>query len=153
MKQEFELDKAVLLMVEALYIAATQDKETAVADYLEDQLTGGTLSLSALRQHFDALFDTSTTPLHYHQHPLDEYDHLLNYPQTRQLLSNPKYSPCQANRLEPLVIETPARPSTQSRVPTRWVDVGSLGSATTQISGLWRSHQRVSPASPGLIEL
>jgi hypothetical protein len=39
-------------MVEALYIAATQDNETAVADYLEDQLTGGTLSLNGLRQHF-----------------------------------------------------------------------------------------------------
>ena len=38
MTHDFELDKAALLMVEALYIAAMQGKETAVADYLEDPL-------------------------------------------------------------------------------------------------------------------
>lgn len=92
MKRDFELDKAALLMVEALYIAATQDKERAVADYLEDQVTGNTLSLSALRQHFNVLGDASTTPLSYHQHPLDDYDHLLNTPQPSQSLSNPEYS-------------------------------------------------------------
>jgi hypothetical protein len=85
MKQDFELEKAALLMVEALYIAATQDKETAVADYLEDQLTGGTLSLNGLRHHFNVLGKAATPPLTYHQHPLNDYDHLLNQP-----LSNPE---------------------------------------------------------------
>ena len=92
MKLDFELDKAALLMVEALYIAATQDKETAVADYLEDQLTAGALSLTALRQHFNVLCDAALCPLTYSQHPLDDYDHLLNHPQLSQSLSNPEYS-------------------------------------------------------------
>jgi hypothetical protein len=35
LKAHFELDSAALLMVEALYIAATQDKQTAVAAYLQ----------------------------------------------------------------------------------------------------------------------
>lgn len=92
MKRDFELNKAAVLMVEALYIAATQDKETAVADYLEDQLTASTLSLSALRQHFNVLCDPSNARLNYHQHPLDDYDHLLNHPQPSQSLSNSEYS-------------------------------------------------------------
>ncbi|NMF86796.1 IS21 family transposase [Nodosilinea sp. P-1105] len=92
MKQDFALDKAALLMVEALYIAATQDKETAVADYLEDQLTGSTLSLNGLRQHFSAGDKTSNPPLSYHQHSLDDYDHLLHSPQLSQPVSNPESS-------------------------------------------------------------
>jgi hypothetical protein len=89
MKQDFELDKAALLMVEALYIAATQDKETAVADYLEDHLTGSTLSLNGLRQHFNGV-DESATPSNYHQHPLNDYDQLLNHAQRHQSLSSPE---------------------------------------------------------------
>ena len=92
MQHDFELDKAAVLMVEALYIAATQDKEAAVADYLEDQLTGSTLSLSGLRKHFDVLFDDSSNPAMYHQHPLDGYDDLLKHPQTHQSLSEPEHS-------------------------------------------------------------
>jgi len=77
-------------MVEALYIAATQDKETAVADYLEDQLTGSTLSLNGLRQHFKSVGETSPSPVTYHQHPLDDYDQLLNHPHLNQPVSNPE---------------------------------------------------------------
>ncbi|NEO34595.1 MAG: hypothetical protein F6K36_30240 [Symploca sp. SIO3C6] len=36
LQRDFALDRAAVLMVEALYIAATQDKESGVADYLED---------------------------------------------------------------------------------------------------------------------
>jgi len=89
MTHDFELDKAALLMVEALYIAATQDKETAVADYLEDHLTGGTLSLNGLRQHFNGSGETAN-PSTYHQHPLNDYDHLLNHAQRHQSLSSPE---------------------------------------------------------------
>lgn len=77
-KHDFDLDKAAVLMVEALYIAATQNKETAVGEYLEDQLTAGTLSLSALRQQFQVLCEITPPTFSYHQHSLDTYDHLLN---------------------------------------------------------------------------
>lgn len=92
MRQDFALDKAAVLMVESLYIAATQDKETAVADYLEDQLTAATLSLGALRQHFHHSSDTSPPPLSYCQHPLNDYDDLLNSTALRQPLSDPEHS-------------------------------------------------------------
>jgi hypothetical protein len=89
MTHDFELDKAALLMVEALYLAATQDKETAVSDYLEDHLTGGTLSLNGLRQHFNGV-DETAAPSNYHQHPLNDYDLLLNHTQRHQPLSSPE---------------------------------------------------------------
>ncbi|MBD0270269.1 MAG: DDE-type integrase/transposase/recombinase, partial [Cyanobacteria bacterium Co-bin8] len=49
---QFEPDRAAKLIVEALFIAATQEKETAVADYLEVQLQTGSLTLEGLRQQF-----------------------------------------------------------------------------------------------------
>jgi len=101
MTHDFELDKAALLMVEALYIAAMQGKETAVADYLEDHLTGGTLSLNGLRQHFHSSGETAN-PSTYHQHPLNDYDHLLNHAQRHQSLSSPE-SASQESSLVPYV--------------------------------------------------
>ena len=92
MKDDFDLDKAAVVMVEALYIAATQDKETAVGEYLEDQLTAGTLSLSALRQQFQVLCHITQPTFSYHQHPLDDYDHLLNHPQDPHPLPEPEHS-------------------------------------------------------------
>jgi len=66
-----------VVIVEALYIAATQDKEHAVAHYLEDHLTAGTLSLAALRCDFHP----TSAPLpsvDLHQHSLADYDQLLH---------------------------------------------------------------------------
>jgi hypothetical protein len=52
LKAQLDLDTAAVLMVEALYIAATQDKETTVADYLEQELKAQTLSFKRLQQQF-----------------------------------------------------------------------------------------------------
>ena len=52
MQTQFEPDPVAVLMVEALYIAATQDKEQAVAAYLENELARQSLSLNRLQQHF-----------------------------------------------------------------------------------------------------
>lgn len=52
LKAQFDLDSAAVLLVEALYIAATQDNETVVADYLQAQLSPATLTLAGLRQQF-----------------------------------------------------------------------------------------------------
>lgn len=49
LKGQFDLDSAAVLMVEALYIAATQDKEARVADYLEAQLAAQSLTLMRQR--------------------------------------------------------------------------------------------------------
>ena len=77
MQQQFERDSAAVVMVEALYIAATQNKEAAVADYLSAQLAAGTLSLSCLRRHFQLLRDQQVPTVTVQQHQLDDYDQLL----------------------------------------------------------------------------
>ncbi|NET50149.1 MAG: IS21 family transposase [Merismopedia sp. SIO2A8] len=87
LQRDFELDQAALIMVEALYIAATQDKEQAVADYLEDHLTASTFILAALRCHFHLPADRPSS-LEVHQHSLASYDQLLHHPVNP--LSNPQ---------------------------------------------------------------
>lgn len=52
MKAQFGLDQAAVLMVESLYIAATQDRQSQVADYLQTQLAAKALTLASLQQHF-----------------------------------------------------------------------------------------------------
>jgi hypothetical protein len=79
---QFDPDSTAKLMVEALYIAATQDKEAAVADYLHAQLSLGTLTLAALQKHFQLLGDTVVPTLNVQQHPLSSYDQLLCHPVT-----------------------------------------------------------------------
>lgn len=79
MLETFERDSAARVMVEALYIAATQDKETAVAGYLHKQLEAGKLSLAGLQQHFQLLNVPSPPEVAVNQHPLSHYDQLLHY--------------------------------------------------------------------------
>jgi hypothetical protein len=76
LKVRFDLDSAAVLMVEALYIAATQDKEAAVAAYLEAQLAAQTLSLVRLQQHFQ-LLSPPLPAVQVTQHELSSYDQLL----------------------------------------------------------------------------
>ncbi len=77
-KERFELDSAAVLIVEALYIAATQDKALAVAAYLDQQLTDGRLTLVGLRQHFQLLTGTQMPTVSVKQHDLSSYDQLLS---------------------------------------------------------------------------
>ena len=65
-------------MVEALYVAATQNKAPAVADYLEAELTAGSLTLVGLRRHFQLLTGTQMPTVSVKQHDLSSYDQLLS---------------------------------------------------------------------------
>jgi hypothetical protein len=73
----WEPDNAAKLIVEALYIAATQDKETAVADYLQVQLEAGSLTLAGLQQQFGTMPTGALPSSSVQQHPLAAYDQLL----------------------------------------------------------------------------
>lgn len=75
---QFDLDTAAVLMVEALYIAATQDQEAAVADYLERELKAQTLNLKQLQQHFRQDCPESLPQLTVTQHDLASYDQLID---------------------------------------------------------------------------
>ena len=75
---DFDIDSAAVLMVEALYIAATQNKAPAVAEYLETELSAGSLTLVGLRRHFQLLAGTTMPTVSVKQHNLSSYDQLLN---------------------------------------------------------------------------
>jgi hypothetical protein len=79
MKQIIEPDTAARIMVEALYVAATQDKEEEVATYLAAQLETQTLALRQLQQAFDLIPKAQTmTQIKTTQHALITYDQLLS---------------------------------------------------------------------------
>lgn len=77
LKAYYDLDSAAVLMVEALYIAATQDKEGAVALYLHAQLDAKTLTLVRLQAHFQLLQRLPIQDVNVTQHELSSYDQLL----------------------------------------------------------------------------
>lgn len=79
LKREFESDTAARLMTEALYLAATQDKETQVLDYLQVQLQQSSLSLAGLQQSFETKLASDHYPyITSVQYDLSSYDQLLN---------------------------------------------------------------------------
>ena len=79
LSQQFEPYQAARLLVEALYIAAVQDKQTGVAAYLEAQLQAGTLTLPGLQRHFHLIESSDYPRKRFEQHPLSPYDQLLTY--------------------------------------------------------------------------
>lgn len=79
LKANFERDQAARFITEALYIAATQDQESQVADYLQTQLEQSTLTLSGLKQAFEFQLSTEQYPdITSQQHDLSDYDQLLH---------------------------------------------------------------------------
>jgi len=89
----FDDYNACRLMVEALYIAAKQDKEQAVATYLQAQLQADTLSLTALQQHFQVVNSPPIPAMQIQQHSLGQYDQLLNYVSSSDCLRHPASAP------------------------------------------------------------
>lgn len=80
LKTQFERDQAAVLMVEALYIAATYDQEQAVADYMSEALAQKQLTLTRLQQQFMPSAVAALPPIETQQHSLDSYDQLLSNP-------------------------------------------------------------------------
>jgi hypothetical protein len=77
--QQFSSEIATRLIVESLYIAAKQDKEYAVAQYLMTQLEAGSLTLVGLQKQFHLTNSVSMPAILIQQHQLSDYDQLLNY--------------------------------------------------------------------------
>jgi hypothetical protein len=77
MRAQLDSYTAARLMTEALYIAAKQDKEHAVATYLEAQLQAKTLTLIGLQQQFRLTPHPPMPTLQTQQHSLKDYDQLL----------------------------------------------------------------------------
>jgi hypothetical protein len=109
---QFNLDLAAVLMVEALYIAGTQNQETAVADYLDRELTAQTLTLKGLQQQWQQDYPDNRLPqLTVIQHDLASYDQLLE-PQPPHHSSDPEPKPADGDNNSP---ESPPVSNTPSQ--------------------------------------
>jgi len=113
--QRSDPDSAARLMVEALYIAATQDQEAAVATYLQQELETETLSLTRLQQHFQTRTEATPVPdISTQQHALSSYDQFLSPAAHPNPIREPDHS-AQTPQTEPLPVRlandrTPSHP-------------------------------------------
>jgi hypothetical protein len=77
MKRDTDPDTAARWMVEALYIAATQDREVEVASYLKTELAAGTFTLHRLQYQFNLMKTLPVPEVTSVQHELSSYDQLF----------------------------------------------------------------------------
>jgi len=145
LKTQFDLDSAALLIVEALYIAATQDKEAAVATYVQAQLETASLTLVGLRQQFQLLSDPHLPSLTVPQQDLNHYDQLLRSRSAHHTVPEPQsapQTPAPVTYAEPL---GNARTASDARgVVLRSVFAGSVrvgGTTTVERSDSTRPHR------------
>lgn len=101
MKQGTDPDTAARRMVEALYIAATQDQEVAVADYLKTELAAGTLTLTRLQYQFKLTPTLPRPEVVSVQHQLSSYDQLLTPTAPLQSIPDPDHD-AQTPQTQPL---------------------------------------------------
>ncbi len=113
MAEQFEPDSAARVMVEALYIAALQDKETAVCNYLEAQLRSGSLTLVGLQQFFQLLPPTSVPEIDVQQHSLSSYDQLIGSTSSAPSFPTNAESEQPLSQPEPAAQTTPLVPHAQ----------------------------------------
>jgi hypothetical protein len=127
LKTQFDLDSAAVLIVEALYIAATQDKQMAVAEYLRTQLEHHSLTLAGFRRHFQLLSDSPLPEVTPPQHDLTSYDQLLKSPSPNQPVRESQPAP-QTTEVVPDVnpLGKPRTPSDAGRMVLRSILAGTV---------------------------
>jgi len=134
-------DTAARWMVEALYIAATQDQEVAVADYLKLELAADTLTLIRLQHQFKLMPTLSVPEVAAVQHTLASYDQRLQPATRSESVSNPD-----RNAQTPQVDALPVRLAS-ARTPS---DPGALELCSMPLSpsGGGSQSPRPSPDCP-----
>jgi hypothetical protein len=149
---QFDLDTAAVLIVEALYIAATQNQEAAVCDYLERKLKAQTLTLKGIQQQFRQNSPESLPQLTVTQHDLASYDQLIESKPSRP---SPEHNFTNYNdKSSPIPNSSPQATPTNSYARPLGI-VGTPGYAGTMVLcqilvGIMRTRnstpQRSSPA-------
>ena len=122
LKTDFERDTAAILIVEALYIAATYDQEQAVCDYLNAALAEGNLTLSRLQQQFMPDLSAVVPPIETQQHALDSYDQLLS---SNQNTRHPASNSVEAADQQQQSISTTERPAQTAQTHSHAYPLGS----------------------------
>jgi len=158
MQAQFDSYSAARLMTEALYIAAKQDKEAAVAQYLAMQLQAEQLTLAGLQAQFPATPVPATPDLVVEQHPLTQYDQLLHHvPNSNNghRDAQPTAQVAQAAAHQKPVAR-PRTPSAATGLDTRPVLAGSLrirGDAALPSACTTHTQRRTSAARKGALQL
>jgi len=134
LKAHYDLDSAAVLMVEALYIAATQDKEAAVATYLHTQLETKALTLAGLQEHFQLLQRPAIKDVSVTQHELSSYDQLLPA-QPIDTLSQPLSEPESLPQTTESVPDAPSMGSTGTTGNAAGVVARPILAGTLRIGG------------------
>lgn len=129
LQEQFDRDSAAVVIVEALYIAAVQNKEAAVADYLDKQLATGSLTLCSLRRHFQLLREQELPAVDVQQHRLDDYDQLLHAPEQSQQPNNAPSKP----------VPEPSSPSQDPQTALHAGPVGGNGTSSHPTAVVLRS--------------
>jgi hypothetical protein len=110
MKRSTAPDTAARWMVEALYIAATQDREVEVATYLQSELAAGTFTLHRLQHQFKLMVSLPLPEVASVQHELASYDQLLQTQSRVPVESIPEPDHCaQTPQTEPLPVRLAER--------------------------------------------
>jgi hypothetical protein len=128
LKAQFERDQAAVLIVEALYLAATYDQEKAIADFLSEALAQGTLTLARLRQQFTPDLSTVLPPVETQQHSLDSYDQLLSFNNAKDdtdHISAEHGSDASDNSLSQQPVSSVARPAKTAQTHANAYPLGS----------------------------
>jgi hypothetical protein len=127
MKRGAEPDTAARWLVEALYIAATQDREVEVASYLKAELAAGTFTLHRLQHQFNLMQPLPVPEVVSVQHALSSYDQLLQ-PQspTTESVSDPdeRAQTAQTDSL-PVRLASGRTPSYPGELELRSIPVGT----------------------------
>lgn len=113
LKSNFDRDNAARLITEALYLAASQNQESRVADYLQTQLQQATLTLTGLQTCFASKLTSDHYPVVTSvQHDLSSYDQLLQSASGRAL-------PDSHDHPQTTQTETLPRPVARPRTPSQ----------------------------------
>lgn len=147
---------AARLMTEALYIAAKQDKEHAVATYLAEQLQAKTLTLIGLQQQFRLTTQPTIPSLQTQQHALQDYDQLLSTTGSNDGYRNPQSAPESAPlTLHPPTMAGTRTPGTATGLDSCPVPVSSLrtrSDPTLSDASRTRPQRRSATAGQGFLK-
>ena len=125
LKTTFDCDKAARLITEALYLAATQDQEEQVADYLQQQLEDNTLTLGGLQRAFETTLAAQQVPdIPAVQHNLSSYDDLLQGAQGAALRAADEHPQTTTPEALPRRVAEPRTSSNPRELVLRPVPVG-----------------------------
>lgn len=127
LKAQFERDQAAKLIVEALYLAATYDKEKETAIFISEALAQNNLTLACLQQQFMPDLLAVLPPVETQQHSLDSYDQLLSFDHHTDDNNAPTEQESNAGGDQPSQqpVPTVARPAQTAQTHTNAYPLGS----------------------------